>query len=472
MENMGYFSDETLQQYGFLEKNFKKADRVEAINKMEDFLKTHGTFDITDRYPNTRNESIASTRVFLGEGLAGNQTKVSVALMLGANGDNDGDSYSSFRVELRDKNGKSYDGGLYELAKIKAQAAGETDVRAFAIKNNIMDGDVYDQFANIEQAMISDAVTGNKHWNKEGLDKIMKDYIKNQNVSNPDNMVLVPGGKSILGKNAFANITGLPTMEEFYANEKEANNILAMAKQIAKDKSLDGADNLVDDIRMGNSSKVLDEALSIIEKYGNLDEDALAQIQASAIKRANIDRYSQEIMAKTGLAATGSVNLSLNSVKLAEYFSTVDPNKSAYTNYIWSVLDTAEQGVISSKKLEGTVYDDKRIAEFKQAMKNIFNGKGKASDSAITGLTDWLDTYGDKVFETAYKEMGDKILTKEQLTTLSGIDNTKKRVVEGANMMKKAFSEHIQSMSGDNVLMSYMGSFDLMGRNGKGIGDA
>lgn len=300
----------------------------------------------------------------------------------------------------------------------------------------------------------------------------MKDYIKNQNVSNPDNMVLVPGGKSILGKNAFANITGLPTMEEFYANEKEANNILAMAKQIAKDKSLDGADNLVDDIRMGNSSKVLDEALSIIEKYGNLDEDALAQIQASAIKRANIDRYSQEIMAKTGLAATGSVNLSLNSVKLAEYFSTVDPNKSAYTNYIWSVLDTAEQGVISSKKLEGTVYDDKRIAEFKQAMKNIFNGKGKASDSAITGLTDWLDTYGDKVFETAYKEMGDKILTKEQLTDLNGINDAKERAVKGANMMKKAFSEHIQSMTEDNILMSYVDSFNLMGRNGKGIGDA
>lgn len=300
----------------------------------------------------------------------------------------------------------------------------------------------------------------------------MKDYIKNQNVSNPDNMVLVPGGKSILGKHAFANITGMPTMEEFYANEKEANNILAMAKQIAKDKSLDGADNLVDDIRMGNSSKVLDEALSIIEEHGNLNKDALAQIQASAIKRANIDRYSQEIMAKTGLAATGSVNLSLNSVKLAEYFSTVDPNKSAYTNYIWSVLDTAEQGVISSKKLEGTVYDDKRIAEFRQAMKGIFTGKGQAPESAITGLTDWLETYGDKVFESAYKEMGDKILTKEQLTTLNNIKDSKERLVEATNMMKKAFSNHIQEMSGDNILMSYMASFDLMGRNGKGIGDA
>ena len=300
----------------------------------------------------------------------------------------------------------------------------------------------------------------------------MKDYIKNQNVSNPDNMVLVPGGKSILGKHAFANITGLPTMEEFYANEKEANNILAMAKQIAKDKSLEDAGDLVDDIRQGNSSKVLDKALSIIEEYGNLSEDALAQIQASAIKRANIDRYAQEIMAKTGLAATGSVNLSLNSVKLAEYFSTVDPNKSAYTNYIWSVLDTAEQGVISSKQLEGTVYDDKRIIEFKQAMKGIFTGKGQAPESAITGLTDWLEEYGDKVFETAYKEMGDKILTKEQLATLSDIKDSKEKLVKGASMMKEAFSNHIQEMSSDNILMSYIGSFDLMGRNGKGIGDA
>lgn len=300
----------------------------------------------------------------------------------------------------------------------------------------------------------------------------MKDYIKNQNVSNPDNMVLVPGGKSILGKNAFTNITGLPTMEEFYANEKEANNILAMAKQIAKDKSLDGADNLVDDIRMGNSSKVLDEALFIIEKYGNLNEDELAQIQASAIKRANIDRYAQEIMAKTGLAATGSVNLSLNSVKLAEHFSTIDPNKSAYTNYMWSILGTAEQEVISSKKLEGTVYDDKRIIEFKQAMEGIFTGKGQAPESAITKLTDWLEKYGDKVFETAYKEMGDKILTKEQLTILNNIKDNKERLVEAANMMKEAFSNHIQERSSDNILMSYKASFDLMGRNRKGIGDA
>ena len=300
----------------------------------------------------------------------------------------------------------------------------------------------------------------------------MKDYIKNQNVSNPDNMVLVPGGKSILGKNAFANITGMPTMEEFYANEKEANNILAMAKQIAKDKSLDGADNLVDDIRMGNSSKVLDEALFIIEKYGNLNEDELAQIQASAIKRANIDRYAQEIMAKTGLAATGSVNLSLNSVKLAEHFSTIDPNKSAYTNYMWSILGTAEQEVISSKKLEGTVYDDKRIIEFKQAMEGIFTGKGQAPESAITKLTDWLEKYGDKVFETAYKEMGDKILTKEQLTILNNIKDNKERLVEAANMMKEAFSNHIQERSSDNILMSYKASFDLMGRNRKGIGDA
>ena len=105
-------------------------------------------------------------------------------------------------------------------------------------------------------------------------------------------------------------------------------------------------------------------------------------------------------------------------------------------------------------------------------MKGIFTGKGQAPKSAITGLTDWLEEYGDKVFETAYKEMGDKILTKEELTTLSNIKDSKERLVKGASMMKEAFSNHIQEMSGDNILMSYIGSFDLMGRNGKGIGDA
>lgn len=105
MEKMGYYKPETLKKFGF-----------KTESEMDDFLLEHGTFDITDRYPNTRNNSINQTRVFLDKRLQGNQTKISVSTMLKANADQDGDSLSSFRIEYRDKDGKIVDGALYELA--------------------------------------------------------------------------------------------------------------------------------------------------------------------------------------------------------------------------------------------------------------------------------------------------------------------------------------------------------------------
>lgn len=203
---------------------------------------------------------------------------------------------------------------------------------------------------------------------------IFKDLVKNQNISNPDNMVLVPGGKSVLGKNAFANINSLPTIEEFYKIEEDANKILSMANDIVEKKNLTGGDieGLTKSIRDGNSSISLDKALSIIDQHGEVDSDTFKMLESTAIKRASIDRYAQEMMAKTGLAATGSVNLSLNAVKMASHFSSASGKDLAFTNYVWNVLDVAEQGVISSKKLDGkSVYDDKRIANFKEAMRNV-----------------------------------------------------------------------------------------------------
>lgn len=333
MENMGYFTDKKLMQYGFLEEG---GDKGKAIKQMEDFLETHGTYDVTDRYPNTRNESLSANRVFLGRDLAGNQTKVSVPTMLGANADHDGDSYSSFRIELKGKDGKSYDGGLYELAKMRASNAGigPEGVRQFAIDNNIMPGEIFDQFADVEAGMVAQASSyTNKHWQSEAVSKIFKDYAKNQNISNPDNMVLVPGGKSVLGKHAFANLSSMPTLEEFNSIEDGANNILKMANSLIDEKGLD-KEKLVEDITQGNSAKVLDKALGIIKEHGGLSKEQIVGLETTAIKRATIDRYAQEIMAKTGLAATGSVNLSLNSVKLASYFNNVDGKDFAMSNYI------------------------------------------------------------------------------------------------------------------------------------------
>lgn len=470
---MGYFEDDTLKQYGFLTDS---DNRQEAIEKMEDFLKTHGTYDITDRFPNTRNESMSLNRLFLGEGLAGNQTKVSIATVLGANGDNDGDSYSSFRVELRDKNNKKYDGGLYELAKVRAKEAGidEAGVRQFAIDNNILPADIYDEFAKMEMVLTNDATTfKNKKWNKDAADIIFKDYVKNQNISNPENMVLVPGGKSVLGKNAFASINTLPSIDEFYKIEEEANNILDMANTIVKEKNLTGKEieGLTETVRSGNSPVALDKALSIISEHGGLKEDAFSKLENIAIKRASIDKYAQEMMAKTGLAATGSVNLSLNAVKMAAHYSGMSGKDKAFTDYVWNVLDVPEQGVISSKKADGrTIYDDKRISTFKDAMKKAMTGKLKDKEADIEGLLSWFDEHGDGIFETSYKTMGNRILSPKQLAELEQYTGDKKNV-EGAKMMRTYFGDLIRDLSTDELAMSYYHSTNAIGRNANNTAD-
>lgn len=159
----GYFDDDVLKDFGFLKEGVKKET---AIEQMEDFLKTYGTYDITDRYPNIKTGSLAATRVFLAEDgdLANNQVKVSLAAMRDMNGDNDGDSISSFRIELKGKDNKRYDGAMYERAKMiaKENKVDAKDVREYVKNNNLMDMDAFDTFAEIERSMVVEATTHNK----------------------------------------------------------------------------------------------------------------------------------------------------------------------------------------------------------------------------------------------------------------------------------------------------------------------
>lgn len=286
-------------------------------------------------------------------------------------------------------------------------------------------------------------------------------------------MVLVPGGKSVLGKNAFASINTLPSIDEFYKIEEEANSILDMANIIVKEKNLTGKEieGLTDTVRSGNSPVALDKALSIISEHGELDKDAFTKLENVAIKRASIDKYAQEMMAKTGLAATGSVNLSLNAVKMAAHYSNMSGNDKAFTDYVWNVLDVAEQGIISSKKADGrTVYDDKRISAFKDAMKNAMTGKKKDKQEHIEGLLSWFDEYGDDIFEVSYKKMGNQILSSQQLAELEQYTGDKK-ITEGTKMMRTVFGDRIRKLSEDELAMSYYHSTNAMGRNANNTAD-
>ena len=122
----------------------------------------------------------------------------------------------------------------------------------------------------------------------------------------------------------------------------------------------------------------MDKALAILEQAKSkniIKEDVLESAKGVAVKRIGHDRYVQEMMAKTGLAATGNVNLALNSIKLATQFTEEDPSKIMFTNFIWEGLDVAEQGIISDKKRTIPGYDDTRIEGFTEAINTIYKDK-------------------------------------------------------------------------------------------------
>ena len=449
-EKMGYFDKKTLKKFNFTE------------DEMTDFLKTHGTFDITDRYPNTRSGSINQTRVFLDDTLQGNQTKISVTTMLKANADHDGDSYSSFRVEYKDK-GNVVDGAMYELAKVRGKEEG-ISAREYAVKNNLMSGKVYDMFAEQEMAMMSTAMTDNKQWQQEAANKIRKDFIKNTSMYNAENMVLVPGGESVLGKYALTTASSLPDSNEFQRIEKESNHILESAKNILEQKGQNASKFNITIDKAGDSGKLLDEALTVVK--GSVDSDTYQKMEATAIKRVSLDKHVQEILAKTGLATTGSVNLSLNAVKLAQVFSEKSAKDIAFSNYVWAALDVAEQGVISSKKLEGIAYNDTRLKDFKKIMNDIYDYKQPvAPKQAVEGLVSWLDDYGSGIFEESYKTMGDRILSKKQLSSLSNLSGEEK-TAKAVEYMKGAFVDGMLNLSSDKLAVSYRASVEATGRNG------
>lgn len=81
----------------------------------------------------------------------------------------------------------------------------------------------------------------------------------------------------------------------------------------------------------------MDKALAILENAKSkklIDADYLEAAKVTAVKRIGHDKYIQETMAKTGLPATGNINLALNSIKLATQFTETDPSKSMFTNFI------------------------------------------------------------------------------------------------------------------------------------------
>lgn len=182
---------------------------------------------------------------------------------------------------------------------------------------------------------------------------ITKDKLNNVLVSDfGSQAALKPESDTIFGKLQIGGISDMPTNEEFLEIEKDANNIINKAKEVinnySKDNDIEKNNifkvdvnkfNNIETIRDGKSIDILDDALSIIQtgmsnNLTDIDAQGFKVIENQAIKRVLVDNHVKEIMSKTGLAATGNVNVALNSVKMATFATEKNVNDIAFTNFV------------------------------------------------------------------------------------------------------------------------------------------
>lgn len=295
MEKMGYFEDNTLKQFG-----------MSSREDMIEHLKTNGTMDITGRYPFIMNKSQLATHVFLDETLDGspNRTRVSGVTLLKPNADNDGDSFSSFRIQF-DHNGSAVD---YSLYKAKGYSA---------VDEGLMTKSMYKEFERLETYTTLEAMTHNKEIQKEVNSALIKDRLKNMKTGNADMLSSLADveGNSIFTRNSMARNITMPNLDEHTKIEENVNSMLEHARGFLSESD-SRLETLQGDINVGDSVKKMHVALDILEQ-NKVDPNLISQYELNSVKRFHIDRYSAEMMGKTGLAATGNVNVAVNSIKLA-----------------------------------------------------------------------------------------------------------------------------------------------------------
>ena len=73
--------------------------------------------DIVDRYPNIKDTSLYTGRVFLDRNMADNATAVSTSALLKINGDSDGDMISTLMLEYKGTNYAYYNKARMEAEK-------------------------------------------------------------------------------------------------------------------------------------------------------------------------------------------------------------------------------------------------------------------------------------------------------------------------------------------------------------------
>lgn len=426
MQDMGMFKESTMKAYG-------AKDRNDMIN----ILKRTGTMDITDRYPNNKNDSMLLTHVFLDEDLVGNQTKVAGVSGLKMLLDHDGDSVSSFALRYKNADGSFVDYGMF---------VNNPDM----VKKTNMEA--YEAFSNMLGTTTMRAATENKKWLEDVNKILVDDAIKNSSMGDLTKTALVPGGDSILGKVAPAAISHMDTLEGTNQNFEAVDSMINQAKDYIKNGQVETKINIEDlDLAKNKSEIVLDKALTIMQdakSAGLISGDDLTAYESTALKRVAIDKASVAASAKTGVATTGAINVATNSIKKATHDSLIDRDPTT-VDIFRSILDIPEQEAISSKKII-SAYDDRRARDMTEILNNMFGSRENANFGIKTtdmkDLRNWFETHAKGKVEDVYDEFASRLDT-----------NRIRYVEEGGskfNAVMGLFEENLKDLANDEYFQA------------------
>ena len=426
MQDMGMFKESTMKTYG-------AKDRDEMIS----ILKKTGTMDITDRYPNNRNDSMLLTHIFLDEKLVGNETKVAGVSGLKMNLDHDGDSVSSFALRYKNADGSFVDFGMFAHNPSKVKE---------------MNKEAYEAFSNMLGITTMRAATENKKWLQSVNKILVDDAIKNSSMGDLTKTALVPGGESILGKVAPAAISHMESLEDTNKTFGEVDNILNQAKEYIKNGQVDTKINIDDlDLSKGKSEIILDKALTVMQDAkaaGLISKDELTAMESTALKKVSIDRAAVAASAKTGVATTGAINIATNSIKKATHDALIDVDPTT-VDIFRSILDIPEQEAISSKKII-SAYDDMRARDMTSILNNMFSSKEgdnfAIKTTEMKDLRNWFETHAKGKIEDVYDEFAPRLDS-----------NIVKYVDEGGskfNAVMGLFEKNLQKLSDDEYFQA------------------
>ena len=384
MENMGMFKDDVMKAYG-----------ANSKQDMISILKKTGTMDMTDRYPNNKNDSLLLTHVFLDTDLVGNETKVAGVSGLKMLLDHDGDSVSSFALRYKTDKGQWVDYGMFvnnpEYVKKVSQEA-------------------YEEFSNMQATTTTRALTENKKWLEDVNNIIVKDAIKNSEMGDLSKTALVPGGQSILGKIAPAAISHLEGIDETAKNLNDVNAMLSKAASFIEDGSVNTSIKASDlNLDADKSEKVLDKALTVMQEANAgklISDDDLKAYESLALKKVAIDKASVASHAKTGVATTGAINVATNSIKKSVHDTLIDTDPTT-VDIFRSIFDIPEQEAISSKKII-SAYDDMRARDMTDILGKMFTSNNarnyQLSKNDMVDFRNWFETHAKGGVEGVFDE--------------------------------------------------------------------